>query len=115
MNPRRTLWRDDAEGRVFLLPDDWKPPAGSLELRAGARRRIRVDPRAVAPYETTPEEARRFLDRRVDAFVAGAVRTIASWPSLPPAPPTEEEKAELTARLDALGEMLRARGIPFPR
>jgi hypothetical protein len=67
----RTLWRDEAGGRVYLVPDDAPLPEGGLLLRAGATRRISVDEVAVAEFEVSRDEARAFLDARLDGWVAG--------------------------------------------
>jgi hypothetical protein len=66
----KTLWRDEAGGRHFLVPSDAALPPGPLLLRAGAAGRMEVDPAAVAPYQVTKDEARAFLDARVDAWAA---------------------------------------------
>jgi hypothetical protein len=75
----RTLWRDEAGGRFYLVPDDADPGAGALVLRSGATRVLHADPAAVAPYEVSREEGRAFLDARLDAFVDGAQSRVESW------------------------------------
>jgi hypothetical protein len=67
----RTLWRDEAGGRVYLVPGGVPLPEGPLLLRAGATRQISVDADAAAPHEVSRDEARAFLDARLDGFVAG--------------------------------------------
>jgi hypothetical protein len=66
----KTLWRDEAGGRHYLVPSDAALPPGPLLLRAGAAGQMEVDPAAVAPYQVTKDEARAFLDARVDAWAA---------------------------------------------
>lgn len=66
----KTLWRDEAGGRHYLVPDDADLPPGPLLLRAGATRSVSVDASAVAPYAVTREEGRAFLDARVQAWAA---------------------------------------------
>lgn len=67
----RTLWRDEAGGRVYLVPDDAALPEGGLLLRAGATRQQAVDAAAAAPFQVSRDEARAFLDARLDGFIAG--------------------------------------------
>jgi hypothetical protein len=71
MHPPRTLWRDEAGGRVYLVPDHAPLPPGGLLLRAGATRQVPVDEDAVAEFEVSRDEARAFLDARLDGWVAG--------------------------------------------
>lgn len=75
----RTLWRDEAGGRFYLLPDGADPGAGALLLRSGATRTLHADPAAVAPYEVSREEGRAFLDAKLDAFVGGTQARVESW------------------------------------
>lgn len=75
----RTLWRDEAGGRFFLVPDDAALPYGPLVLRAGLKDVGGVDPAAAAPYEVTREEARAFLDAKLDSFVATTKASVGSF------------------------------------
>lgn len=68
--PQRTLWRDEAGDRHYLVPADAELPPGPLLLRAGAAGRMEVDPAAVAPYAVSKEEGRAFLDAKLDAWAA---------------------------------------------
>jgi hypothetical protein len=72
----RTLWRDEAGGRFYLVPADADLPPGDLLLRAGATRRQAVDAGAAASLEVSRDEARAFLDARLDGFVAGVKRRV---------------------------------------
>lgn len=72
----RTLWRDEARRRFYLVPDTVAPELGTLVLRAGAARRIEVGESSVAPYEVTKDEARAFLDAKLDGFVGGVKRSV---------------------------------------
>lgn len=75
--PGRTLWRDEAGGRHYLVPSDAALPSGPLLLRAGATRRMEVDPAAAAPYRVSKEEARAFLDARMEAWAAQTKQELA--------------------------------------
>jgi hypothetical protein len=75
--PDRTLWRDEAGGRHFLVPSDAALLPGPLLLRAGAAGRMEVDPAAVARYAVTKDEARAFLDAQVEAWAAQTKQEIA--------------------------------------
>lgn len=68
--PARTLWRDEENGRQYLVPHDAELPPGPLLLRAGASGSASVDPAAAAPYEVTRAQARAYLDTRLDAWAA---------------------------------------------
>lgn len=72
----RTLWRDEARGRFYLVPDETRLPEGSVLLRSGASRRMSADDGSLAPYEVTRETAREFLDARLDGFVGGVKRSV---------------------------------------
>ena len=74
-----TLWRDEAGGRFFLVPDDAELPHGPLLLRAGLKDVGGVDPDSAAPYEVTREEARAFLDARLDRFVASTKASVGGF------------------------------------
>lgn len=76
MTAARTLWRDEAGGRFYLLPSDVKPARGTLLLRSGATRTQSVRAAAVARYEVTRDEARAFLDARLGAFAAEGKRKV---------------------------------------
>jgi|GEM_PF-4910245 len=75
----RTLWRDEAGGRFYLVPDASDMGTGALLLRSGATRVVHADPAAVAPYEVSREEGRAFLDAKLDAFVGGTKARAESW------------------------------------
>jgi hypothetical protein len=66
----KTLWRDEAGGRHYLVPADAELPPGALLLRSGAARTASVDPAAVAAYAVSKEDAREFLDARLEAWAA---------------------------------------------
>ncbi|HEX9936210.1 MAG TPA: hypothetical protein VGB15_03785 [Longimicrobium sp.] len=86
---RRTLWRDEARRRFYLVPDGVELAAGVLVLRSGASRRISVDEAAAAPYEVSKDEARAFLDAKLDGFVGGVKRSVEDTLAklgIPPAP-----------------------------
>jgi hypothetical protein len=91
MNPEaRTLWRDEAGERFYLLPDTVDAGTGSLVLRSGATRVIHAAPAAVAAYEVTREEGLAFMTTRMDGFIDGAESRVNSWldrvaPLSPPA------------------------------
>lgn len=72
----RTLWRDEARRRFYLVPDGVELAAGPLVLRSGASRKIFVDETAAAPFEVSKDEARAFLDAKLDGFVGGVKRTV---------------------------------------
>lgn len=82
----KTLWRDEAGGRHYLVPDAVDLAPGPLLLRSGATRSVSVDPSAVAPYAVTREEGRAFLDARVDAWAAQTKQEMAGLFSRPDAP-----------------------------
>ncbi len=95
----RILWRDEAGGRHYLVQADAEFPPGALLLRAGAARTASVDPAAVAAYEVSRDEARAFLDARLEAWAAqtkGALaeafslvsETVDGEGEMPGAPPT---------------------------
>lgn len=75
--PARTLWRDEAGGRFYVVPADADLAAGPLLLRSGATRSLSVDPSAVAPYEVSREEGRAFLDAQVEAWAARTKQELA--------------------------------------
>jgi hypothetical protein len=86
---RRTLWRDEARRRFYLIPDGVELAAGVLVLRSGASRRISVDEAAAEPYEVSKDEARAFLDAKLDGFVGGVKRSVEDTLAklgIPPAP-----------------------------
>ncbi|HEY0015718.1 MAG TPA: hypothetical protein VGC13_05345 [Longimicrobium sp.] len=74
-----TLWRDEAGGRFYLVPDGADIGAGALLLRSGATRVLHADPAAVAAYEVSREEGRAFLDAKLDAFAGGTQSRVESW------------------------------------
>lgn len=78
MSDARTLWRDEAGGRHYLVPCDVQLPPGPLVLRSGATRSASVAPAAVAPYQVTKDEARAFLDAQVEAWAARAKQELAA-------------------------------------
>ncbi|HEU4557929.1 MAG TPA: hypothetical protein VFS20_08775, partial [Longimicrobium sp.] len=73
---RRTLWRDEARRRFYLVPDGVELAAGPLVLRSGASRQMAVDEGSAAPYEVSKDEARAFLDARLDGFVGGVKQSV---------------------------------------
>jgi hypothetical protein len=75
----RTLWRDDAGGRFYLVPAGGDPGAGALLLRSGATRVLHADPAAVAAYEVTREEGLAFMATRMDEFIDGTQLAVESW------------------------------------
>lgn len=79
----RTLWRDEAGGRFYIVPADADLAPGPLLLRAGATRSMSVDAAAVAPYEVSREEGRAFLDAQVDAWAARTRQDLAAAFSVP--------------------------------
>jgi hypothetical protein len=88
-HPPRTLWRDEARRRFYLVPDDVTLAAGGLALRSGASRQISVDEAAAAPYQVSKDEARAFLDAKLDGFVGGVKRSVEDTLAklgIPPAP-----------------------------
>lgn len=75
-HPPRTLWRDEARRRFYLVPDGAELAAGPLVLRSGASRQLAVDEASATPYEVTKDEARAFLDARLDRFVGGVKHSV---------------------------------------
>lgn len=101
----RTLWRDEAGGRFYLIPSGVTPARGKLLLRSGASRTLSVRAAAVAPYAVSRDEARAFLDARLHAFAAEGRQKVEDAlaglgipvPGAPPAsdpPPPVEAPAE---------------------
>jgi hypothetical protein len=98
--PARTLWRDEAGGRFYLVPDTVDTGAGVLLLRSGATRVLHADPAAVAAYEVSREEGLAFLSSKVDAVVDETQSRVTAWldrvaPLSPAAaPPSAEDPRE---------------------
>jgi hypothetical protein len=76
MAAERTLWRDEAGGRFYLVPSGVTPARGTLLLRSGATRAQSVRAAAVARYEVSRDEARAFLDARLGVSAAEGKRKV---------------------------------------
>ena len=76
----RTLWRDVARTRYFLIPDGYEPRRGSVAVWTPTGRRMDVDEAALAPYEIRAEQARAWATEEfghvLDATRAAADRLV---------------------------------------
>ncbi len=67
-----TLWSDAARTRFFLIPDEQQLSPGDFRIHTITGRKLTVDAAAIASFEITEEEAKKWLESQLGSFLDSA-------------------------------------------